>query len=200
MNWENLYLTCFLVGLVLTTLSALAGADLHVNLPFNWPHFHFSTHHHHPTAGPLNMTTILMFITWFGGAGYVIMHYRNQLVLAAFLGACVAGVAGSTIIYLSVVRVLIRDDRPLRAEDFDMVGMLGRLTMQIREGGVGELIYSQAGTRRSCGARSESGQAIPRGTEVVVMRYERGIAWVRPFADLHATVETPQAAQSQQQG
>jgi hypothetical protein len=105
--------------------------------------------------------------------------------------------AGSTIIYFSVVRVLIRDDRPLRSEDFDMVGMLGTLTMQIREGGVGEFIYSQAGTRRSCGARSEDGVSIPRGTEVVVMRYERGIAWVRPFAELHAT---PSVAPLQQQG
>ena len=65
-----------------------------------------------------------------------------------------------------------------------MVGVLGRLSMPIREGGTGELIYSQAGTRRVCGARSEDGAAISKGTEVVVTRYEQGIAYVRRWSEL----------------
>ena len=67
-----------------------------------------------------------------------------------------------------------------------MSGVLGRVSIPIRENGTGELIYSQQGTRRSCGARSESGAAIDRGAEVVVMRYEEGIAYVRRFDELHA--------------
>ena len=51
--------------------------------------------------------------------------------------------------------------------------------MPIRAGGTGELIYSQEGTRRVAGARSEDGAAIPKGAEVVVTRYEKGIAYVR---------------------
>jgi len=47
----------------------------------------------------------------------------------------------------------------------------------------GELIYSQQGTRRVAGARSEDGVAIPRGTEVMVARYEKGIAYVKPWVD-----------------
>jgi hypothetical protein len=66
-----------------------------------------------------------------------------------------------------------------------MPGVLGRLSVPIREGdGTGELIYSQQGTRRSCGARSEDGRRIDRGTEVLVMRYENGIAYVRPWQDM----------------
>ncbi len=56
--------------------------------------------------------------------------------------------------------------------------------MPIREGGTGELIYSQVGTRRVCGARAENGTAILKGTEVVVTRYERGIAYVRPWSEM----------------
>ena len=41
------------------------------------------------------------------------------------------------------------------------------------------MIYSQEGTRRVAGARSEDGAAIPKGAEVVVTRYEKGIAYVR---------------------
>ena len=60
-----------------------------------------------------------------------------------------------------------------------MVGVLGKLSIPIRAGGTGELVYSQEGTRRVAGARSEDGAAIPKGVEVVVTRYEKGIAYVR---------------------
>ena len=33
-------------------------------------------------------------------------------------------------------------------------------------------------------ARSDEGFAIPKGTEVVVTRYEQGIAYVRPWEEL----------------
>ena len=45
------------------------------------------------------------------------------------------------------------------------------------------MIYSQEGTRRVAGARSEDGAAIPKGVEVMVTRYEKGIAYVRPWED-----------------
>ena len=45
--------------------------------------------------------------------------------------------------------------------------------------GTGEIIYSQEGTRRTCGARSEDGKPIAKGTEVLVTRYQKGIAYVR---------------------
>ena len=64
-----------------------------------------------------------------------------------------------------------------------MVGVLGRLSIPIRAGGTGELIYSQEGTRRVAGARSEDGVAIPKGSEVMVTRYEKGIAYVRKWED-----------------
>jgi hypothetical protein len=62
-----------------------------------------------------------------------------------------------------------------------MVGVLGKLSIPIRAGGTGELVYSQEGTRRVTGARSEDGAAIPKGVEVVVTRYEKGIAYVRAW-------------------
>ena len=40
-----------------------------------------------------------------------------------------------------------------------MIGVLGRLSSPIRPGGTGEMIYSQEGTRRVAGARSEDGSA-----------------------------------------
>jgi hypothetical protein len=39
----------------------------------------------------------------------------------------------------------------------------------------------QGGTRKSAAARAEDQAAIPLGTEVVVARFEDGIAYVRRF-------------------
>ena len=60
-----------------------------------------------------------------------------------------------------------------------MIGVLGRVTSEIRPTGTGEIIFSQAGTRRAAAARSDDEATIAKGTEVVVTRYERGIAYVR---------------------
>jgi hypothetical protein len=73
-----------------------------------------------------------------------------------------------------------------------MIGAFGRLSIPIRPGGTGELIYSQQGTRRVTGARSEDGSPIPKGAEVLVVRYERGIAFVRPWHDPGADPELKQ--------
>ena len=77
-------------------------------------------------------------------------------------------------------------EAPLYPADYDMVGVLGKLSSPIRAGGTGEVIYSQEGTRRVAGARSEDGAAIPKGTEVVVTRYEKGIAYVRSWDEFAA--------------
>jgi serine/threonine protein kinase len=46
------------------------------------------------------------------------------------------------------------------------------------------MIFSQEGSRRSAAARSENGSEIPLDTEVVVTRYEKGIAYVKRWDDL----------------
>ena len=44
--------------------------------------------------------------------------------------------------------------------------------------------------RLSCGARSEEGAAVERGREVVVTRFERGIAYVRGWDELAGEVQS----------
>jgi membrane protein implicated in regulation of membrane protease activity len=182
MNWESFYLGVFVFGLVLTLFSLFVG---HVHLPIHLPHaFHFHGGGGH--VGPINTTTIVVFFTWFGATGYLVTHYHSAAAGLALTAAIIAGFIGAALMYVSVIRTFMAHEHALREEDFDMTGVLGRISMPIREqGGTGELIYSQQGTRRSCGARSEDGTRVERGTEVVVMRYDKGIAWVRPWDDLH---------------
>ena len=87
------------------------------------------------------------------------------------------------------------DQEFLDPADFEMVGVLGKLSVPIRDGGTGELIYSQMGTRRVCGARSDDGAVLTKGAEVVVTRYEKGIAYVHPWSELSGELDVAGTAE-----
>jgi membrane protein implicated in regulation of membrane protease activity len=190
MNWADFYLVCFLVGFLLSLLSLLAGS-VHVHLPHLDVHFGGGHMHapHAPAGGhggepsALNFGTIAAFLAWFGGAGYLMSRYYAVWALLGLSIAILSGLAGAAIVFWFFAKVLVSREENLDAADYDMVGVLGRITIPIRPAGTGELVYSQQGTRRSTGARSEDGTPIPKGVEVIVTRYERGLAYVRRWEE-----------------
>ena len=129
-------------------------------------------------------STLTAFVAWFGGAGYLLTTQFRWLTVPALVAAVPVGFIGSAIVFLLMTKVLWSPHENMQMADYHMVGVLGRLTQPIREGGVGELVYTQGGTRKSCGARSDAGLAIEKGAEVVVTAYERGIASVRRWSEL----------------
>jgi membrane protein implicated in regulation of membrane protease activity len=135
-------------------------------------------------VSPFNFVTLTAFLAWFGGTGYLLTRYSTLWVGMGLLLSVFSGLLGGGIIFLFLSKVLMSDEENMNASDYDMVGVLGKITSPIREGGTGELLYSQVGTRRVCGARSEDGSAIPKGTEVVVTRYEKGIAYVQLWSEM----------------
>jgi hypothetical protein len=137
-----------------------------------------------PSISPFNFVTLTAFLAWFGGTGYLLTRY-SRVWLAMGLGiAVVSGLTGAGIVFLFLSKVLTSEQECMDPADYRMVGVLGRTSIPIRAGGTGEIIYSQAGTRRTCGARSEDGVAITKGVEIVVTRYEKGIAYVRLWTEM----------------
>jgi hypothetical protein len=202
MNWETFYLICFVTGFLLSLISFLGA--VHVHAPHvHVPHLHLGHLHvgHAPHAAsgsgrggasPINFPTVTAFLAWFGGTGYLLTRYSSIWFVLALLLAGAAGTFGAAVVFWFLVKVLLAHEHDLEASDYDMIGVLGRISSGIRAGGTGELIYSQEGVRRCCGARSETGAPIVKGIEVVVTRYERGIAYVRPWEEM-AGLETDQA-------
>ena len=135
---------------------------------------------HFPIINPM---TLAAFLTWFGGVGYLTEH-RHWLLLTGLAVASMAGLAGAGIVFWFVGKVLMGEDHSMNPADYEMVGVLGRISSGIREHGTGEMIYEQLGVRKVCAARSEIGERLEKGTEVVVTQYERGIAYVRRWDDL----------------
>ncbi len=135
-------------------------------------------------VSPFNFVTLTAFLAWFGGTGYLLTRFSTVWVGLGLLFSVGGGLVGGGIIFLFFSRVLMSDDENMDPADYEMVGVLGRVCVSIREGGIGEIIYSQVGTRRVCGARSEDGIAIAKGTEVVVTRYDKGLAYVRLWSEM----------------
>ena len=194
MTWATFYLICFVLGLTFCFLSLLTGlGKLHVG-HVHLPHPHHGGVHNggagpHVGSGPaqvsfFNFFSLMAFLAWFGGTGYLLEVYSNVWFMLALLIATGVGVVGALIVFWFLAKVLIAHDTTLDPADYEVVGVLGRVSSGIRAGGTGEIVFSQAGTRRVSGARSEDGADIVKGTEVVVTRYERGIAYVRRWDEL----------------
>ncbi len=181
MNWETFYLVCFVVGFAFTLLSFMGGA-LHFNFHVGHGHFHVGGNSSHGSI--VNPMTIAVFLAWFGGAGYLLVHLRHVFAFAGFMLASLSGVVGSGMVALFLVKVLMKEDHTLDPADYEMVGVLGTVSGAIRPDGVGEMIFEQQGTRRACAARSELGETIGRNEEVIVTQYDKGVALVRKWNDM----------------
>lgn len=185
------YLICFTLGLSLTVLSAL-GVFTHLHFG-HFGHIHFGHAHMHvphtsgitkSSVSPVNGFTLAAFLCWFGGCGYLLAKSGDFGMAVVLAIATVTGLAGAAILFWFLVKVLLPHEHELTAADTDILGILGQVTGLIREGGTGEIQFKQNGSRHFAPARSDAGVAIARGIEVVVMRYDQGIAYVRPWDEL----------------
>ncbi len=192
MNWPAIFLGCFVIGFLLSALSVAFGVvDAHVHFPWE-THVHVNVSHagHIHGVGPINFATITAFVAWFGGAGYLLTTEFRWLALPATGLSIVVGFLGAGLVFLLMAKVLWSPNENMQSADYHMVGVLGRLSQPIRAGGIGELIYSHGGARQSCGARTDDGTAVERGSEVVVTAYDRGIATVKRWSDLARTSDS----------
>lgn len=194
MTLSDFYLFCFAFGFFFSLVTVVTG---HLHFDFGNAHADVSDVSHlggdadtgaHPSAGhhvsPLNMGTIAAFLAWFGGTGYLITRFYSLWFVSTLGLALAAGVGGGYIVYLFLAKVLMKSREDMNPADYEMVGVLGTVAGAIRAGGTGEILFSRDGARHASPARSEDGRAISNGEEVVVTRYENGIAYVRRWDDL----------------
>jgi hypothetical protein len=132
-------------------------------------------------VSPINYQSIVAFLMGFGGVGYLVSRAAWGVLVVALVLATLGGMATGSLI-VKWMRFLVRSERPLPSVSY--VGLVGQLTVGIREGGTGELVYSLHGTRMVTSARSADGRPIAKGEQVVVLRYENGVAYVEPMQQL----------------
>jgi len=182
----SLFLGCFVFGLLFTVASFLLGAfgsghGVHLH------GVHDSTVHagnggHDSHVSAFNLSTVSAFLAWFGGAGYLLTRYSGMTAMAATMLAIVAGALGGGAVFVMLARVIVPRLTVMSPADYDVEGVIARVTSAIRPGGTGEIVYTLGGTRRADGARSPTSESLERGTEVVILRMEKGIAYVERWA------------------
>lgn len=190
----TLFITCFLVGLALSILSFASGFE-HVTILDNlFHHGHGHGHVHMPKAirgagkqaraSAFNMAAITAFLVWFGGGGLLLQRLTPWSDLIAVAGAAPIGFLGASLINRVITALMRRENN---AETITMTGLIAKVTIPIRaQDGTGEIVYTHQGTRHVAGARSDSGSAILKGAEVIVTKYEKGIAYVATWDELSA--------------
>ena len=208
---ETFFLVCFAFGALFTAASValgFAGSALHVGHVGHAGHLDggghaagghgdvgggHAGHHGVHTDGdsgqqmlPLfNVSSLLAFLTWFGAAGFVLMRFATWPAVFAAVGGVAGGLVGAVLIALFLARVLA-GEREMDPRDYRLEGTIARVTVTIPAGGTGEIVFSKAGSRRGEAARSLSGAPIPRGEDVVVIEYARGVAAVQPWDEFVA--------------
>jgi hypothetical protein len=214
MNWETFYLVCFLAGLMLSLVSLLGGMGHfggHVHVPHvgHVPHMPHGGMTHAAGSGSAgsaaqggpevpwwNAFSIMIFLCWFGAAGYLLTKYGSFVAGVVVVLAGICGLAGGTIIFMFLTKVLMPHEHELTADETDVVGVVGRVSSPIRAGGTGEIVYQQLGATRSAVARSEDGDALAKAEEVYVIRYEKGVAYVKRWEDIEQGLGTRDSKQT----
>lgn len=203
MNWPDIFLFCFAVG-ALWSFAALLLGGMHLGHSGHG-HIHVHAHGHglhaqaHSSAHGssdsgsgswigtmVNPSCIAVYLAWFGGVGYLLTRHSGLAFWLDLLIAAAVGLAGAWIL-AGFLRFLQSRDQPLDPADYEMVGVLGRVSCAIRPDGVGEVIYVRDGARIPLAAKSDGGTPISRGEEVIVTRYEKGIAFVRTWEAMTQT-------------
>jgi len=198
MTWPDLYLFCFAVGALWSFATLLLGG-MHLGHAHG-AHAHIAAHGHGVHAGShghaahahtmgqeaswlaslINPSAAAIFLAWFGGAGYLLTRHSPLFWWIDLAIAAALGLGGASAL-AAFLRFLQSREQPLDPLDYEMTGVLGRVSSTIRSEGVGELIYLRDGARQCTPACSEDGIDIARGEEVIVTRYEKGIAFVRTW-------------------
>ena len=205
-----IFLLCFFVGIIYVIASAALGLGhdaLHTPV-FGGDHGHADAGGLHSAgahAGPADATgpgnhaaasgteyapslislfNIMAFLTWFGAAGYILYTGLGVFLPLAILAALGAGLLAAWLTLQFLVRVLLAGAKPAEPEQVE--GKVGTVTTAIPADGIGEIVYVLGGARHSDGARAIDRQPIPKGTEVVITRIEKGIAYVQTWKNFTA--------------
>jgi len=191
---SSLFLGCFTFGLLFTVVSGLLGA-FHGGHDLHSPGFHghagHAGGHAQGHASAFNAGTIAAFLTWFGGAGYLLTRYSGFAALSITAIASLVGLIGGALVFAFLAKFINPRLTVLAPEDFQVNGIVAKVTSTIRPGGTGEIVYTLGGTRHSDGARAETGEELERGTEVVILRVEKGIAYVDRWSKFAAANQLP---------
>lgn len=173
-----LFLSIFILGLVLGVVSMIAGIDREQRRG-RWVKY-------------FNLPTVGTAAVLFGLVGYPLAKYTSLhlgAMVAIAVAAAVAGGAGMVGIIAGWAVPSAARDVP--DERYVLQGHLARVTRPIEVSANGEIAFEVEGRRQIATAASLDGTSIAVDAEVVIERLEDGVAYVERWATIAKQLELP---------
>jgi membrane protein implicated in regulation of membrane protease activity len=169
------YAICLVVGLIFTVFSAVAGhlfgghGDIHVGMEGQADGG--AGHDGVPGISILSPTVLATFVTAFGAFGLIFSRIgatSNPWISApiSFFG----GLAVAVLVFWLFNAMFRKTEGSSESRVAALIGHTAAIVTPIPENGVGEISYTQAGSRYTAPARAEKGGTIASGQIVRITR------------------------------
>ena len=200
-----IYLILFLIGLgfavvsfILSGLGYLGHSVDGHHADINGHHFDAGEHdaeighhdmgHHDGSSAemhfsPVSPITIAMFITSFGGVGFIVQQFPGGNLLFSLPLALVSGfvIAGSA--FYILYKIFSATQASSNYTRDSVLDLEAEVITPIPANGVGEIAYTARGSRFNAPARSEDQEAIPKHAIVRMTKVVGNIFYVREIPD-----------------
>lgn len=177
------FAVCFWVGLILLLVGSFQGHGHGFGHAGGGGHFDTgaSAGHGGLLLSPL---PLLVLLTVWGGVGFLLLQLSSFGLGIVLVLCTVTALAAGAVIYYLLSRLMSRYDNSMKQEEYELEGQLGYLSVPVSGPAIGEMKYVLHGTTRSVSVRSETGEFLAKGTKVIIVRLEKGIAVVIAFESI----------------
>ena len=142
--------------------------------------------------GALNINAVLTFLFFFGLLGYLLHNVGHAGAFVTILFAVVIGLGAAAVVNALLLRLFGTESGRLDPSSSELPGRIAQVSLAVRAGGIGEIIYvDESSSRHSLGARSSDGSAIARDADVVIVDFVNGIAVVQGWDDFLISAQRP---------
>lgn len=131
--------------------------------------------------GWFNPAVILSFLALGAGIGLILNALAHVSPMIGLAVALVGSFALTTLLYLFVLLPLSNAEESIGMTDESLIGLVGRLTIPVPEGGYGEVLVESVTGSVLKTAQSIDGKAISADRRVVIIEVERNIAVVMEY-------------------
>lgn len=154
---------------VFGAIEAAFSHDAH----FEFGHLEHIDGDHDSGASPINIRTILGFLTFFGGGGLLVIKW-SALWWVALPVALLSGFAAGWLIW-KFTKFVYSQSGSSHVRESECIGAPAVVILGIPPGSMGEIRISIGDERMNASAKSLSSKEIPAGTQVAVLEKEGGV-------------------------
>lgn len=175
------FLVCFLVGVILTVISFVAG---HLFEIFGIDGLDFDFH---PLGLdfflPLSPMIYVLFLTVFGGMGLIFLRINNTLsIILILIFSFIIAFLTAFSMYQFILKPLKKAQNTSAADMEELIGIRAVVTEKIKANAYGEISYQIHDNSYVAPAKSTTNEEIKAGSNVV-------ICWIKDYVFYVASID-----------